>query len=425
MLDTPSDSQNMTTKDVFDAYLQRSWASNAQRQLDKGVDFIIGKREGPYMWNLEGTKRVIDCGNAGGVHSLGHRHPAVLAALRKALDDGRDTGLWSIPNQPYLELQDLLAKLAPVPTLNRSVVTLASTVSIDLAVSFAFKMTGRRKILAYRHGYHGHTGFAAIITGSFDEGVIEHYNMPEELSSFFDTYNDIGSLKAKLDDSIAAVIVEPMDYETFAPAKPGYLEALQAACKQAGALFILDETRTGLGRSGTLWACEQYDIQPDMFVTGKGLSGGLYPVSALLTTQKIYDDCMNSHKFSYISSLGGNEIACCVAKAVLTEAARPELHTNVKTMSARLENKFRALCNKYSGLVSMGTVFGCNLTIECKDPAMGKAFLKAVYDAGVICHSITVIDPMVLKFFPSLIIDEKVVDEIAAAVDSALANLSQ
>lgn len=412
------------TKEIFDAYIERSWRSNAQRQRDRGIEFIIGKREGPHIWTLEGDRRIVDCGTAGGVHSLGHRHPAVLGALRKALDDGRDTGLWSVPNAEYLALQDLLTELAPRPELNRSVVTLASTVSIDLAIMFAFRFTQRRRILVYRHGYHGHTGLAALSTGSLDEGVLDYYNLPSEHTAYFEHYGDMAAIEAALDDSIAAVILEPMDYETFAPADNEYLKSLEAACRQAGALLVMDETRTGLGRTGRLWATSHFDVRPDILVTGKGLSGGLYPVSALLMRHEIYDRCMNEHKFAYISSLGGNEISCAVAAEVLRQSSRPELLANVAHASARLREIFENLAHRYSNLIGMGTVFGCIATLEVRDPSLARTLYRKIFEQGVLCHSVSVIDPTVIKFFPSLVIDDAVLDEIAASVERALSDLS-
>lgn len=411
------------TREIFDAYISRSWRSNAQRQRDRGVEFIIGKREGPHIWTLEGDRRLVDCGTAGGVHSLGHRHPAVLGALRQALDDGRDTGHWSVPNAEYLALQDLLAGSAPRPELNRSVVTLASTVSIDLTIMFAFRFTQRRRILVYRHGYHGHTGLAALSTGSLDEGVLDYYNLPSEHTAYFERYGDIEAINAVLDDSIAAVILEPMDYETFAPADNAYLTEVEAACRRVGALLVIDETRTGLGRSGKLWATSHFDITPDIMVTGKGLSGGLYPVSALLMRQEIYDRCMNEHKFAYISSLGGNEISCVVAAEVLRQSSRPELLANVNRASVGLRDAFEGLAHRHSNLIAMGTVFGCIATLQVRDPAHARMLYQKVFEQGVLCHSVSVIDPTVLKFFPPLIIDDAVVAEIAGAVDRALSDL--
>ena len=408
-----------SSQELFDRFVERSWRSNALRQRNKGVEFVIGRRENAYLWNIEGTKRVIDCGTGGGVHSLGHRHPEVVSTLKRAIDDGRDTGLWSFPNEPYLLLQDELTRLAPSPGLDRSVVTHASTVSVDVAAMFAFRVTHRKKILAYRHGYHGHSGFAALVTGSSEEGVIGYYHLPTEHSEFLDTYGDIGELREKLAGDIAAVILEPMQYETFAPADPSYLPAVAAACRERGALFIIDETRTGLGRTGRLWGIEHCGACPDMLITGKGLSGGMYPVSALLMTQPIYDRCMNEHQYAYISSLGGNEIACVVARRVLELSSDPAFLGHVRQASRWLEKTLDATCRKHGDLLAPGTTWGCVATVQVKSPALAPRLFRAAFDEGVLCHSVSVIDPTVLKLLPPLVIDEKVVEEIGAALDRA------
>ena len=408
------------TKAIFDAYINRGWRSNAQRQRDKGVEFIIGRRTGPYLWNLEGDKRVVDCGTGGGVHSLGHRHPAIIAALKQALDSGHDTGLWSVPNFEYLELQDLLTQLAPRPELSRSVITLSSTVSIDLSIMFAFRVTQRQRILVYRHGYHGHSGLSALATGSLDEGVLDYYNLPADHTRYFPIYGDIDSLRSALDGDIAAVILEPIDYETFAPASNQFLTELEDACRANGSLLVMDETRTGLGRTGKLWASEHFDVNPDMLVTGKGLSGGIYPVSALLMRTEIYDRCMNGHKFSYISSLGGNEISCLIAAEVLRQSNRPELLADVSRTSKRLDGRFKELADKHKDIVAAGTVFGCIATLCVRNSAHARPLYRGLFDNGVLCHSVSVIEPSVLKFFPPVNIDDAVVDEIAEAVDRTL-----
>jgi acetylornithine aminotransferase len=420
---TPSSEPQPTSAEVLAAFAARSWRSNAKRQIDKGVEFVIGRRNGIYLWNLEGTKRIIDCGTAGGVHSLGHRHPDVLAALTGALSDGRDTGLWSMPNAEYLRLQDCLAQLAPHKGLNRSVVTLSSTASIDVATMFAFRFTQRRKILAYRHGYHGHSGFAVLATGSTEEGVIGYYNLPQDYSAFFDSYGDLAEIERCLTPDIGALIIEPMNYETFELAAKDYFEGLSALCKRRGVLFIVDETRTGLGRSGRLWASEHYDIEPAMIITGKGLSGGLYPVSALLTREDIYEKCMNEHAFAYISSLGGNEISCIVARAVLDVASRPAFLKNVRDTSHVLQGELAAICQKYHNLVSPGACYGGLFTVRINDRSLAGKLYKAIYDQGVLCHSISVIEPPVLKFLPPLTLDAGGAREITGALDRALDSL--
>lgn len=413
-----------TSAEIFDAFIDRSWRSNAERQKAKGAEFVIGKRDGAYMWDIEGKRRLIDCGTGGGVHALGHRHPEVLSALRQALDDGRDTGLWSVPNLEYLKLQDRLAQLAPKPHLNRSVVTLCSTLSVDLATMFAFRVTGRQKMLAYRHGYHGHTGFAATVTGSPEEGIIDHYNLPSH-SNFLERFGDIEELDHLLTAEIAGFIIEPMDYETFEAAPKEFFARASRLCKERGVLFIVDETRAGLGRSGTLWASEQYDIDPDLMVTGKGLSGGLYPASALLMREDIYEQCMNQHRFAYISSLGGNEISCIVAAKVLDVASDPGLLQNVRATGAYLHDRFESLCEKYPDTLKGVASFGLALSVQVADRQIGRDLYKKILAEGVLCHSVAEIDPPGLKFFPPLVLTEKQADEIVEALDRAASSVDK
>ncbi|WP_158818671.1 aminotransferase class III-fold pyridoxal phosphate-dependent enzyme [Methylocapsa sp. S129] len=415
---TPPISPAATSAEIFNAFIERSWRSNAERQRAKGAEFVIGKREGVYIWDVEGKRRLIDCGVGGGVHGLGHRHPEVLKALQQALNDGRDTGLWSVPNSEYLKLQDQLAALAPKPSLNRSVITLCSTLSVDLATMFAFRVTKRRRMLAYRHGYHGHTGFAATVTGSPEEGVIDHYNLPG-CATFLERFGGIAELDRLLTSEIAAFIIEPMDYETFRPASKDFFETAARLCAERGALFIIDETRTGLGRTGALWATEQYDVEPDMMITGKGLSGGLYPASAVLMRESIYEECMNQHRFAYISSLGGNEISCIVAAKVLDVASSPELLANVRRVAALLKQRLEAVCQRRPDMLTAVSSFGLAVSVEVASREIGRALYREIFAEGVFCHSVAEIDPPSLKLFPPLILSDAEATEIAEALDRA------
>jgi putrescine aminotransferase len=415
------DHSSRSSADILDQFVERSWRANAARQRAKGVDFVIGRRDGVYLWDIEGKRRIIDCGTGGGVHSLGHRHPEVLAALRKALDDGRDTGLWSVPNAEYLELQDLLASLAPSRSLTRSVITLCSTLSVDIATMFAFRVTGRQKALAYRHGYHGHSGFAALVTGSPEEGIIGHYNLPTDHSRFLEQYGDVEELNRLLRDDIAAFIVEPIDYETFRPATQSFLDAATRLCRERGIVFIIDETRTGLGRTGRLWASEHYNLEPDMMVTGKGLSGGLYPVSAVLMRQEIYDRCLNEHNFAYISSLGGNEISCLVAAKVLEVSSRPQFLRHVSEVGADLRERLAQVCAAHPNLLTGISDFGLIITVELADRSAGRQLYRNMFAEGVLCHSVSEIEPPSLKLFPPLVLTTTEANQIADALTRAVA----
>jgi putrescine aminotransferase len=410
-----------TSKEVFDGFIERSWRANAQRQRDKGIEFVIGKRDGAYLWNMEGTHRVIDCGTAGGVHSVGHANRRVANALRRALDEGRDTGLWSLPNAEYLKLQDSLRELAPASSLTRSVVTHCSTLSVDLAVMVAFRATDRGKIVAYRHGYHGHTGFAALVTGSPEEGVLDHYHLPQAHTCFFEHYGSVSEIEQLLTKDVAALILEPINYETFEAAAPEFLSSVSAACRNNGTLLILDETRTGIGRTGTLWAAEHYPgLEPDLMIVGKGLSGGLYPVSAVMMREDIYEKCINSHKFAYLSSLGGNEIACIVAQEVLAIASDSAFLAHSQHLARNLKFELDRLVSRFPEYLTEAKNFGAIASLGLADPAMAASFYREAFREGVLCHSTSLVNSASLKFLPALVTTDEQVSEIGEVLSRAI-----
>ena len=404
-----------SSKDVLSGYLDRSWAFLAELQQSSEMEFVIGDSQGSYLWNIERTHRLLDCGNAGGVHSLGHRNPELLATLRTAFDR-HDAGIWSMPTAESLALQDSLAAMAPSPGLCRCVTTLSSTDSIDLALMFAMRCTGRNKLVAYRHGYHGHGGLAALVTGSDYDGQIEHYSLSRSQTRFFDEYDRAASVTQLLDGDCAALILELMNFETFEPASPAFLQEIAADCRRKGILLIVDETRTGLGRSGLPWLTSHYALSPDIIILGKGLGGGLYPVSVLLTTQPIYDRCLNEGHWGFSSSMAGSPIASLVAAKVIEIIQRPELTANVKSLETQLTQEFAALCDEFPAVFAPGSVLGTIATIGLRSRSVRDAIQPALFKRGVMCHSVSLIEPAVVKFFPCLTSEASVVTELADAL---------
>lgn len=405
----------MTSTDVFDGYIDRGWRFLAELQRGLDMEFVVGRREGPYIWNLEDTRRVLECGNSGGVHSLGHRNPEVLKTLQDALQVF-DAGMWTMPTAEALAFQDAVAASAPTPAICRSVLTLSSTDSIDLAIMFSFRVTGRRKALAYRYGYHGHSGFAAMVTGSDAEGLLEHYLLPTEYSSFFPEYGVLDAIERRLDEDCAAIILEPMNYETFQPAAPGFLEGVADICRRRGALLIIDETRTGLSRSGKLWMTSHYSVEPDILILGKGLGAGLYPVSALVATKRVYDTCMNSAHWGFMSSMAGSPIGALVAAKVVEIAQRPATLANIARLESDLTDAFAELCTRYQDVFAPAWVTGGIAALGLRDAAAAKVVKRELFRRNVLCHSASEIAPWVVKFFPCLTADATVGPAIADAL---------
>ena len=409
----------MSTSRLLANFAERANRPLAQRQINASTEFALGRRDGPYIWNLENTHRLLDCATTGGVHSLGHRNPELLETLRGALDAGYDGGIWTMPNAPLLALHDALAAAAPHPSLNRSAVTLCASQANDLALLCAFRATGRRGIVAARHGYHGHLGVAAEATGSESEGIASHYAIDRTNVRFFHNFGNLTEIAALIDTTTAAVILEPFDYETWQMPPPDFLPALAALCRQRGAKLILDETRTGLARSGRLWMAEHSGVAPDMLVSGKGLSGGLYPVGALLMTSDIHEACINSHEYGWANSLAGNEIAATVALKVLEITQRPATLAHIHEIEARTRDRFAELCRRHQGIFTPATIQGGIATIALVQPDHAPRLGKLLFDRGVLMHSTSTTAPHVAKFLPVLTADLTIIDDLATALDSA------
>jgi putrescine aminotransferase len=413
MKNTESPAPYSRTDDVLEGYVGRSWRFLAELQRSNGMEFVIGEAHGCHIWNLEHTRRVLDCGNSGGVHSLGHRNPELLATLRSALDH-HDAGIWTMPTVEALKFQDAVAAIAPIPDC-RAVVTLSSTDSIDLSILFARRFTGRRKAVAYRHGYHGHGGFAALITGSDSEGVRNYYSLPSSQSEFFSEYDAIDSIRQILDEDCAAVVLEPMNFETYKPASAEFLNALAALCRQSGALLIVDETRTGLSRSGRPFMTCHYGFVPDMLVLGKGLGGGLYPVSCLLASNAVYERCMNEG-WGFMSSMAGSPIGLIVASKVIEIIQRPELLEHIVWLERTLTQKFNELCERFDSVYFPAWVLGGMASIGVRGENAARTIRAELFKRGVLCHSVSEIEPRVVKFMPCLTSDAQAVDELIGAL---------
>jgi acetylornithine/succinyldiaminopimelate/putrescine aminotransferase len=197
----------------------------------------------------------------------------------------------------------------------------------------------------------------------------------------------------------------------FVPPDPGYLREVGEAATDAGALLILDEVQTGLGRTGTAWYYQQEGVRPDILITGKGLGGGVYPVSATLVTEEL-ESFFESHPFSYVSTFGGAEIGCVAASAVMDQISTPGFLERVEELGQRFEHAFAEMPFKLRR-------FGLTMGLVFEHEQGGVMAAKQLIDSGVFAvyaehdHSVT-------QFKPPLIVNESEVDEIAAAVGAAL-----
>ncbi len=417
----------LSKHDVFSLYANYVSSSKARFFKKFQMDLVMGRREGIYFYDKDG-KRLINCHCNGGVFNLGHRHPEVLEALREALDC-YDIGNHHLISEPRARLGEQLAKLAP-PGLKKVTFGVSGGEAIDLALKMAMGHTGRKKIVSARGGYHGHTGLA-LATG--DEKFRKPFRY--ELPGFVQVpFGDIDALQKEVDEHTAAVILEPIPATLGIVVPPDdYLPAVREICDRKGALFIADEVQTGLGRTGKFWAVEHYGAWPDILVTGKGLSGGIYPITATIYREEL-EALFHADPFVHISTFGGSELACMVALKVLDISSSPQFLTHVEQMAAR----FRVKMVEMGAAVGMQDVEsakhkksrspfalrqkGLMMGLQFPDVHRGMAACKLLYDHGIFAV-FSGNDPSVVQFLPPLIVTEQQVDESVAILGKATGDL--
>jgi putrescine aminotransferase len=366
-----------------------------------GMDFVMGKREGPYYWDLDGEKRVFDCHTNGGVFNLGHRNPELVDLLRKSLDD-LDIGNHHLLSRERASLARFLSTLLPAD-LTYTIFGVSGGEAIDLAIKVARAYTGKTNIVSVRGGYHGHTGLA-LAAGD------EKYRVPFGPSApgFIQVpFGDASALSAAAaDDRTAAVLLEtiPATLGMVIP-PPGYLEEVRRLCTEKDILLILDEIQSGLGRTGKLWAFEHFDIAPDILVLGKGLSGGIYPMSATVLKRPL-ESIFHVDPFIHISTFGGAEVGCRVARRVLAAA-----------FSAQVGR----LLERHGGFLTGFRQLGLMMGLKLKDELSGPLLTKTAYD-----HDLLLVyagnDTSVCQFLPPLTTRLEDVYWIAERLDKAIAS---
>jgi acetylornithine/succinyldiaminopimelate/putrescine aminotransferase len=371
-----------------------------------GLDLVMGERGGPGFRDAYDGRFLYNCHCNGGVFNLGHRHPAVVEAVRAGLDH-LDIGNHHLVSGWRATLAERLAATTG-GQLPGVVFGVGGGESTDLALKVARSHTGRQGVVSAVGGYHGHTGLA-LATGDPEYRDPFGPNLPGFQQVPFD---DLGALDAAVDDSTAAVILETIPATLGMPIpSPGYLAGVERLCRERGACFVLDEVQTGLGRTGTIWAYQQEGVTPDMVITGKGLSGGVYPITATLMRPEIHA-FFDDHPFVHISTFGGSELGCVAALAVLDVIEAPGFLDRVCALGERFEAGLSGLDVE---LRRRGMFMGVKLAKE-GDALMASAGLIRAGVFAVYANN----DTSVVQLLPPLILDDGEADEIIAIVRATL-----
>lgn len=291
---------------------------------------------------------------------------------------------------------------------------------VDFAIKLARGYTGRHKIIYARGGYHGHTGLA-LAAGD------ERYKRPFEplAPGFIEVpYGNIDTLAETIDSETAAVLLETIPATLGMPLSPDdYYKGVRDLCDEKGALLILDEIQTGLGRTGRLWAFQHYEVVPDIFVVGKGLSGGLYPITAALYREGL-DSFMSKHPFIHVSTFGGSELGCIVASKVIDIVSSPDFLKHVSMASEKLRKILENIKKEYGDILVEIRQKGLFIGLKMSDDGFGPLLSIAAYNNGILAVYANN-DTSVLQFLPPLTIGDEELDYIKEHLEKAYAWASQ
>ena len=382
--------------------------------IDAGVDLVIDRREDYFLWDMSG-RRLIDMHLNGGTYSLGHRNPEVIQALSEGMQHF-DVGNHHFPSVARTALAQRLVETAPA-SISKVAFGSGGGEAIDIALKSARHATQRRKIVSIIKAYHGHTGLA-VATGDDRFAKMFLADRPDEFIHV--PFGDVDAMAQALSgNDVAAVIMEtiPATYGFPLP-PPGYLEAVKSLAEKHGALYIADEVQTGLMRTGELWAITKYGVEPDVIVTGKGLSGGMYPITAVLLNERAAR-WLNQDGFGHISTFGGAELGCVAAIKTLEISTRPEVRSMVHYIADVFANGLRRIQDDYPdwfvGIRQNGVVIG----LEFDHPEGAKFVMRELYENGVWAIFST-LDPRVLQLKPGLLLSRELCDDVLDRLEVAV-----
>lgn len=399
-----------------------------------GFDYTFVDAQGCYLYDLEG-KKFLDFHSGEGGTSLGYNHPDVAHFLKSIM------GL-RFPNMIQLNtnvLSGLLAEklLEHGPNhLRKIYFTSTGAEAVESSLKFARCATKRQRILYCRQSFHGLTYGALSVCGDeeFKAGfgdLLPNTTMIE--------FNDLDMLKNELaKGDVAAFITEPIQGREVTLAKPGYLLEASVLCRKQGALFILDEIQTGLGRTGKFFALEHDQVNPDIVLVAKALSGGLVPVGAVYMTDNIYSKVYSSLDRCYVhhSTYGCNTLAMAAGLATLRVMDRDDLVKNTEKMGNLIMAGLKKLKEKYEIVLDvrgLGLMFAIELTWPSSFTKKLQWQLIDKVGKGLLAQAVVI--PLyrqygiismvsgfnlVIKFIPPMIITEKEVNYFLDSLDKAL-----
>jgi acetylornithine/N-succinyldiaminopimelate aminotransferase len=378
------------------------------------MGLIVDRARGTRIYTRDG-REFLDFMSGICVANLGHTHPEVVAAVQRKAEQYLHVmvyGEYVLPVQ--VELAARLADLAPAP-LDTVYFTNSGTEANEGALKLAKKRTGRRRLIAFEGSFHGDSHGSLSVTG---RAVYRQPFQPLLPDVHFLPFDDLSAL-AQIDETVAAVITEPIQGEGGMRV-PGdsFLPALRERCSEVGALLIFDEVQTGMGRTGTMFALEHWNVVPDILVLAKALGAGM-PLGAFIGAAGTMRALSVDPPLSHVTTCGGNPVCCAAALAGLTVMEREQLPHRAASVGERLRAALRDMGSSLCGVVDVRGK-GLHIGLELESAALTERFVRAAFDRGLILGW-TLHTQRVVRIAPPLNLSEADLQAGLAIMSAAMA----
>lgn len=372
---------------------------------------VLEKGEGVYLYDTDG-KQYLDFAAGIAVFGLGYHYPGYDEALKGQIDQLIHTSnlFYNVP------MGEAAEKLVKASGMNKVFFTNSGTEAIEGAIKaarkYAYLKDGRtdHEIIAMNHSFHGRSVGALSVTGN------PHYQeafKPLMGGVRFADFNDLDSVKAQVTDRTCAVILETIQGEGgIYPADEAFLKGVKALCEEKDILLILDEIQCGMGRTGSMFAWQEYGVKPDIMTCAKALGCGI-PVGAFVLNEKTAAASLvpGDHGTTY----GGNPLACQAVSTVLDIFAKDDIPGHVKALAPYLEERLDALVEKHGCLAARrGKGFMQGLVVNGKP--VGEVVKKALENGLIVISA----GSDVLRLVPPLVIEKKHIDEMIEKLEKSL-----
>lgn len=402
---------------LYQSYGQHLSHSYPEYLKRLGIEATAAHAEGATITDSNG-KSYIDCTAGYGLFNLGHNHPELVQALVDQLLSAQPMTRPLISGV-QVEMGERLAAVSP-GDMDCVFLCNSGSEAVDNAIKLARLHTRKSRIIAAEGSFHGYTYGALSATGIpkfkkfFGPLLSDVVHVP---------YGDINALKSAITPETAAVLLEPMQHEAGIHIPPhDYLADVRALCSDKGVLLILDEVKTGFGKAGSLFACDDLGLIPDILVLGKSLGGGLIPSGAIISTQAIWRKFSLSFSMS-ASSFAGNALASRAAITTLDIFQRDGSIFNCRAKGESLMSHLSTLVARFPNLLTRVSGKGLLIGLRTADPRIAFNLSCLLTERGVLAMQ-AFGEGAEIMFEPPLVISEDQISEVSGAIDEACHMLS-